>query len=186
MVSFFGRDIGDRGRSARKESPMTNPYIAPSHIEVARDNPIGNRPRLLALLAALSFGTFSVLALGMTTCWLRGGWLKQQLQLPIVHLRLPMYFWFHFGVWFVSALVLSILALPMYLYLRRSFNVFGLMCFVYAIGATATIVFEAFKSYEMIEPPTHALIVLLTSFALLLPLCLIRLLKPGTRSLLQT
>ncbi len=165
---------------------MTNPYLAPSHIEVARNNPMGNSPHLLALLAASSFGTFSVLALGMTTCWLRGGWLKQQLQLPIVHWRLPMYFWFHCGVWFVSAWVLSIIALPMYLYLRRSFNVLRLMCFVYAIGATATIVFEAFKSYEMIEPTTHALIVFLTSFALLLPLCLIRLMNRRTRPLLQT
>ena len=168
------------------ESPMTNPYVAPRHIEVERDSSMGQRPRPLSILAASSIGAFISLALGMTTCWLRGGWLKQQLQLPIGHWRLPMYFWFHCGVWFVSALVLSILAFPIYLYLRRSFNVQRLMCFVYAISATATIGFESFKSYEMIEPPTHALIVLLSSFALLLPLCLIRLLNPRTRPLLQT
>ena len=165
---------------------MTNPYIPPRHTEVARDIPMGHRLRLLVLLAASSSGAFISLALGMSTCWLRGGWLKQQLQLPIEHWRLPMYFWFHCGVWFVSALVLSILTLPIYLYLRRSFNVLPLMCFVFAISANATIGFEAFKSYEMIQPNTHSLIVLVSSFALLLPLCLIRLLNPRTRPLLKT
>lgn len=163
---------------------MTNPYIATSQIEAAYLW-TGNRPRLLALLAASSFGAFIALAMGMNTFWVRGGWLKQQLQLPIEHWRLPIYFWFHCGVWLVSALVLSILALPMYLYLRRSANVLRLMCSVYAISTTVTIGFEAFKSYEMIEPTTHALIVLLLSFALL-PMCLIQLLNSRTRPLLKT
>ena len=165
---------------------MTNPYNAPSHNGVADDNPIGNSPQLRELLTMSSFGSFVALALGMTTCWLRGGWLKQQLEVPITSWRLPVYFWFHFGVWVVSALVLSIVAVPLFLYLRRSHNVLMLMSFVYTICATATIGFEAFKSYEMIEPSTHALIVLLTSFALLLPLCIIRLLTRRRSPLLET
>jgi hypothetical protein len=169
------------------ESQVTNPYAAPLNTdaapldtEVAKDIAVGRRASLMALIAASYVGAFIALALGMTTCWIRGGWISHQLQLPFKYWRLPMYFWFHFEVWCVSALVLSFILLPMYLYLRRSYSALRLMCFVYTISATATIGFEVFKSYEMIEEPTHALIVLLSSLALLLPLCLFRLVSPRT------
>lgn len=184
-VESHARDSAEPYRSARRESSLMNPYIAPRYSEVSRDISGGHGPSLLALLAASTFGAFIALALGMTTCWLRGGWLNQQFQLPIEHWQLPIYFWFHCGVWCVNALVLSILGLPMYLYLRRSFNVLRLMCLVFAFSASVTIGFEAFKTYEMIEPPTHALIVLLSSSALLLPLCLIQLLNLRTRHVLK-
>ena len=165
---------------------MTNPYAASLNTEVAQDIAVTRKASLLALMAASSVGAFIALALGMTTCWIRGGWISQQLEIPFKHWRLPGYFWFHCGVWCISALILSFIALPMYLYLRRSCNALRLMCFVYAIGALATTSFEMFKGYEMIEPPTHALIVLLSSSALLLPLCLFRLLSHRTSPILQT
>lgn len=165
------------------ELPVTNPYAAPLNAEVAQEIAVERRASLLALIAASSVGAFIALALGMATCWIRGGWISQQLQLPFKDWRLPGYFWFHCGVWCVSALVLSLIALPMYLYLRRSYSALPLMFFVYTVCATATIGFEVLKDYEMIEPPTHALIVLLSSFALLLPLCLFRLLSPFKHAL---
>jgi hypothetical protein len=151
--------------SARMESTMTNPYAAPRQAEVEHDFLVG-RQSLLALLAASTIDAFIALACGMTTCWLRSGWLKQQLLLPVGDWQLPTHFWFHCGVWFVSALGLSILALPMYLYLRRSLKELRLIQLVFAISSIATIGFEAFKNYQMIEPPTHVVIVLVSLLVL--------------------
>lgn len=165
---------------------MTNPYTAPRDSEVDRDISVGHRSSLLSVLAASTGGGFISLACGMATCWIKGGWLGHQLLLPIERWRLPMYFWFHCGAWFFNALVLSLLVLPLYLYLRRSFHVLRLMCFVFAICTIATVGFEAYKSYPLIEPPTHALIVLVLSYALLLPLCFVRLWNRRMRGTLPT
>lgn len=130
---------------------MTNPYVATSPVAKHPDEWRNAGPT--SLVAASTSGAFVALAVGMTTCWIRGGWLNQQLQVPIENWRLPAYFVFHCGIWCASSLALTILALPIYLYLRRFYNVWQLMCFVYVISATATFAFEICKgNFELSYP----------------------------------
>jgi hypothetical protein len=78
---------------------MTNPYSPPAQAGEPFEKCSKNPPGLFALLLASSSGAYIAMALGMTTCWLRGGWLDSQLRLPMERWRLPTYFWFHFGFW---------------------------------------------------------------------------------------
>lgn len=150
---------------------MPNPFQTPrAETALYSQSPVSAPRFFLAVHAKTALGSFVALSLGMFACWIRLGWLSRQWSLPMESWRLPMYFWFHFGCWVASAYLIALLTLPFYFWLSRSVEIGKIAPAVCCLCVIATVGFESLKPYEMIEPPTHAVIVLATNLVVLIPL----------------
>ncbi len=137
---------------------MQNPYASPA---------TQSATQVLKTRVTLGFvmpiaGIWTALLCGQVACWLRGGWLGYQMQREFVDWRLPMYFWFYMGSSLATAFVLALLAIPI---TRYGFS-FRTTLSIYAVCSIATVFYEISKTRDMIEPPTHAVIVGVILYAL--------------------
>ena len=136
---------------------MQNPYASPTTSCSATQSDTRRNAMSATLGFIVSFaGVWTALLCGQVACWIRGGWLDFQMQRGIGDLRLPMYFWFIVGCSFATAFVIALAAIP----ITRSGFSFRFALSMYGICSLATVFYEILKPKHIIEPPTHAIIVL--------------------------
>ena len=135
---------------------MENPYASP-----ATKTPLRKTPATLGFTVSIA-GLWAALLCGQLACWIRGGWLGYQLQREFGDWRLPMYFWFHMGSSLATAFVIALLVIP----ITRSGFSFRTTLSMYGICSLITVFYETSKPNDLIEPPTHAIIVVITLYTI--------------------
>lgn len=154
---------------------MQNPYSLPAYHALVRvDSAERRESSIWTILLACMLGSFVALWAGMFACWIRGGWLKLQYQRPPANWDLPIYFWFTTGCIIASAIVVGLLTFPIARYATKQLHAVKCASFAFAICTVATVGYELLKFKDMIEPPTHSLIVLGVAYSIFTPMSFIK------------
>ena len=153
-------------KRSRGESQLENPYLPPPSIgNIGSDRQQKRKVSNWAILAGCVLGSFVAMWMGMFACWIRGGWLSLQIQRPPSSWELPLYFWFTTGCVLVSAVVVGSFVFPIAKYATRRRPALRLVALAFSICTFVTVAYETLKFQEMVELPTHTLIVLIAAYA---------------------
>lgn len=154
---------------------MDNPYKPPtSQVNRKSGRSTTTMVSLWSIGAACVGGSFVSIWCGMLACWIRSGWLTTQLQRPMNAWGLPIYFWFTTGCVLASAVAVGVLIAPIAVCAMDRLRPNRTFCFVFGICTLVTVGYEILKAKQMIELPTHCLIVVVLAYAIMTPMVFVR------------
>ncbi|TWT77963.1 hypothetical protein Pla123a_17620 [Posidoniimonas polymericola] len=139
---------------------MSNPYASPAAASVETDESRYTTPQLGTIVLVTIVAPAVCVWLGRVVCWIRGGWLSRQLEIPAVHWRLPHEFVLNSLLAVLHGVVIGVFTLLLVVPTLRRLGNWNAAYLAYGVSAAVVVAYELLKPYERIEVPTDALLVM--------------------------